>query len=394
MVNLNTLKKIAQICGSAKPEINSTLCVKNKSPRVKCGYCATTCPHKAVKFKKPSHNDRVEQNCAHCKIEITDDCTDCGFCTAVCPAGALTNASATFTALKPPLPETLLIHCKNCSAEFQNHTDTIEVFCPGRIDENDILAIVLAGTRNFNVYIGKCENCSYWRSIGIFSEKAFFAASIAKQFGIEVRTIFDTEFKNPQGQDNAKPAGQAPLKNMDRRNFLGELKNKAFNTTARLAAEFLKEKGALKIQKDNRKRKRFLDILAVFAARYARPGVDKVVFERKTNLDFIGFPEASDTCTGCDVCVKLCPTGALQCQYAGNDKSLHLDARLCIACGICETFCRYKAITVKKEGAIEFVNLNCGKPQTQKLISLFNIKCPDCGMEFYATAKTAKCIFC
>ena len=50
-----------------------------------------------------------------------------------------------------------------------------------------------------------------------------------------------------------------------------------------------------------------------------------------------------ETCTGCTVCAKNCPTDAI----SGNRKEVHvIDQEKCIKCGVCYTKCNFDAITI------------------------------------------------
>jgi len=52
----------------------------------------------------------------------------------------------------------------------------------------------------------------------------------------------------------------------------------------------------------------------------------------------------TDACTGCLVCGRKCPTGAI----AGEKKKVHvIDQSKCIKCGICNDVCKFDAVTVE-----------------------------------------------
>jgi len=95
-----------------------------------------------------------------------------------------------------------------------------------------------------------------------------------------------------------------------------------------------------------------------------------------------------DKCTNCQMCYRICPTGAL----SSNHKSsfIDFDPFLCIKCHICHDTCEPNAITLSPTYNLkEFF-----EPEVVRLAS-FNIKkCQDCGAYFTYTGKSKYCKNC
>ena len=62
-----------------------------------------------------------------------------------------------------------------------------------------------------------------------------------------------------------------------------------------------------------------------------------------------GLPElrSSESCHGCSDCETICPTDSLSLVKNGDKlKSLNLDVKKCIFCGLCEEVCSPKVLTL------------------------------------------------
>jgi formate hydrogenlyase subunit 6/NADH:ubiquinone oxidoreductase subunit I/coenzyme F420-reducing hydrogenase delta subunit len=101
-------------------------------------------------------------------------------------------------------------------------------------------------------------------------------------------------------------------------------------------------------------------------------------------------------CSGCGVCVQICPAGALSTQMSGDPSTLKLtfNHAKCIACGLCANICPEKCIKISK--TLDFARLsnleetilenefmrcrNCSKPYaTKSMIDILKHKLKNAG---------------
>jgi len=93
----------------------------------------------------------------------------------------------------------------------------------------------------------------------------------------------------------------------------------------------------------------------------------------------IGFTSqkfVDDTCTNCQICYRICPTGALSSD--GKFSLINFDAMLCVKCRLCHDVCEPDSIQLQPGFEIkEFFE------PTQRTLATFNIKrCNECGNNF------------
>ncbi len=104
------------------------------------------------------------------------------------------------------------------------------------------------------------------------------------------------------------------------------------------------------------------------------PDVFEVLPEEEVSFTSQKFVDES--CTNCQICYRICPTGALS---SDNKFSLiHFDAMLCVKCRLCHDVCEPDAIQLQSGFEVkEFFE------PTQRTLATFNIKrCNECGNNF------------
>ncbi len=130
------------------------------------------------------------------------------------------------------------------------------------------------------------------------------------------------------------------------------------------------------------KRKLLFSILK----RVEKPETYEVVATEDINFTSQKFVEES--CTNCQICYRICPTGAL----SSNSKFslIHFDAMLCVKCHLCHDVCEPNAIQLQPGFEIkEFFE------PTQRTLATFDVKrCNECGNYFTYQGGEQMCMRC
>jgi ferredoxin len=197
-------------------------------------------------------------------------------------------------------------------------------------------------------------------------------------FGVQVQDDV------PQEQDNVH----------DRRSFLGNaslkgvIKQKKAFDEAVDAGEFqhfdIDTSIIAKIKDKQLPNKR--KILFTILKRAGVPDVFEVLPEE--DVSFVSQKYVDESCTNCQICYRICPTGALSSN--GKFSLINFDAMLCVKCHLCHDACEPDAIHLQKGFEIkEFFE------PTQRTLATFNIKrCNECGNSFTYTGGEQTCPRC
>ena len=104
------------------------------------------------------------------------------------------------------------------------------------------------------------------------------------------------------------------------------------------------------------------------------PDIFEVLPEEE--VSFISQKFVDDSCTNCQICYRICPTGALSSD--GKFSLINFDAMLCVKCHLCHDVCEPDAIQLQSGFEIkEFFE------PAQRTLATFNIKrCNECGNSF------------
>jgi ferredoxin len=106
------------------------------------------------------------------------------------------------------------------------------------------------------------------------------------------------------------------------------------------------------------------------------------------DISFTSQKFVDESCTNCQICYRICPTGALSSD--GKFSLINFDAMLCVKCRLCHDVCEPDAIQLQAGFEIkEFFE------PVQRTLAKFDIKrCNECGNNFTYTGGEQSCPRC
>jgi ferredoxin len=116
------------------------------------------------------------------------------------------------------------------------------------------------------------------------------------------------------------------------------------------------------------------------------PDIFEVLPEEE--VSFVSQKFIDESCTNCQICYRICPTGALTSN--GKFSLINFDAMLCVKCRLCHDVCEPDAIHLQDGFEIkEFFE------PTQRVLAKFDIKrCNECGNNFTYISGEQTCSRC
>ncbi|MDU2066024.1 MAG: 4Fe-4S binding protein [Sporomusaceae bacterium] len=307
--------------------IHQELCYAFCYSKSQCSRCCQECPKEAIRAD-------------FSVVEAL--CDDCGLCSAVCPADAIS--------LKDISNETWsALFNSDCAVVTCQGQDSISPFaCLGFLDFRLLTASILKYGATIVVHTQKCLECR--PTIAPFLEE-------------QLKTSFSLL---PQEQKKnliwgAKAASYLPKQKMvSRRTFFKDLCGSFVKTTSLL----LQDVGP---SEPIRRKERLRDV--------------------NSQLEFqptvFSMLKIDQTCTGCGLCVKLCPEKALKILDFGQAIEILEETRKCYQCNLCIDSCPVQALAYDQA--------------TTEEVSLARIelpRCEQCGSVYQPVSTESVCLEC
>ena len=343
-------------------EFEVSSCVRATSKFSECTKCVDICPVNT--------------------IEIVDNipaftpsaCTTCGGCVGICP-----TESFSLSGFSPI--EFFFKFLEEENNELVCQKDLYS--CLSVLSIEHLIAMALSSDEPITMDVNACscggESDKLKNALLSNIEEANFLLSSFSKKEILIKSVEDKE-----REESEKTVA-------DRRSFLslkGAIKSKQEFDEAVVADE-LKQFGIDRIAIAGIKEKRIPDkrkLLYSVLKRLEKPEVYEVFAEE--DISFTSQKFVDDSCTNCQICYRICPTGALSSD--NKFSVIHFDSLMCVKCHLCHDVCEPNSIQLQPGFEIkEFF-----EPE-QRTLAKFDVKrCHSCGNYFTYTGGDQECFRC
>ncbi len=346
-------------------KLEASRCVRSLARESECNKCELICPTEAIVVGSnplPSINFSA--------------CVGCGACDAICPSEALTlenfkPSEFFFSFLED---EQNLISCKK------------NVPCIAGLSIEHIISLAIL-KKEMIFDMGHCDECVIAHKCKVqiiqnYEEASYLLEAMQSDATIKLENVC---FEEEKEQDS------------DRRSFLSSINIKniaktkqAFELEVKKASDELVEHTLEKEDIALLKKKRLTDRRKLFFTaikRVQKPSEFHIVDAKEVSFTSQKLMN-EETCTVCQMCYRVCPSGALTSDI--KNSKIDFDPFLCIKCNICHDVCEVDAITLSSSYNIkEFF-----APEVQNLISFKVKRCDECNIIFSTNSNDKMCYRC
>ena len=285
-------------------------CLRRRLNSYSCTLCIDSCPSQALKLIENNvHLDQFQ-------------CTDCARCVAVCPNEAFESTrSNIYSDIKNKKTGSLLFSCYRQQA---GTSEEVIVPCLGIISPEVILYLTSSNYKSVSLNTETCATCINSIAIeSLLKSIELLFADFPQYFNLEIN-FSNKRIKNSKITSN------------ERRSFLRTIGGEVSGLVSKQIS------GKMTCENSSRNTGRRLPA--------KRKLLNESPFFNSSNFPTSLYPQMllSEECTFCPRCTGMCPTGALKIARSKNDKILTFAPVLCSECGLCEEFCKKKAITILK----------------------------------------------
>ena len=333
-------------------------CVHSSNKNATCNACVRVCPTQTIKISDST-------------VSFTpSECVGCGGCGAVCPTSAysLDDFNPINFIFKFLETDQKILTCKS------------ELPCIAALSVEELLSLSLFNKEEITLDIAPCNECPIAQTnLDIIQNRAqeinFLLQAMMQKKSLHVEAV----------QTVIKEEKEQKQETLSRRELL--LKD-SLKRVSKIRQQFLNhveagddeikshEIGLTDIVNMRQKRvpaKRSLLLMAFkrcdIPEIFHTISIDDISFSSQKNIDL-------STCTDCQMCYRICPTGALHSDTKSS--FIAFNPLACVKCSSCHDVCEPKSLTLKPS----FNLRNFFEPCAEVLIKFDIKRCDECGVFF------------
>ena len=329
-------------------------CVHTTNKFATCDACVESCPVDTIKIDSSV-------------VSFTpSECVGCNGCSAVCPTAAYSlddfNAiNYIFSFLESGRT---LLSCKD------------ELPCIASLSVEELLSISLFSNETITYDIGACAECPIAETnLKIIKQRAdeveFLLDAMMQEKKLIVAQINETEENIKQEITRRELLSKDSLKHIV--SMKQQFENRVASEDNEIKSHEVTTADIQKIREKKAPDRRSLLMMAMKRAK-----VPKIF--HTIDIKDISFTSAkvlaASTCTNCQMCYRICPTGALSSDKRGS--AIHFNAMACVQCHSCHDVCEPNSLMLKETFNLE----RFFKSESETLIKFDIRKCDECNNPF------------
>ena len=330
-------------------------CVHTSNKFAICNKCVEVCPVETIEI-----NDGV--------VSFTpSDCVGCGGCDAVCPTAAydlddFKPINYVFNFLEN---DQEIISCKQ------------ELPCIAALSVEELLSMALIAPHAIKADIAACKECPIAKTnLPIIEERIeevnFLLEAMEQSKSIAVEELDIEEDITPaEVLSRRKLLSKEGLKKAV--SIKQQLENEVEASDTALKVHEVSNADIAKIKQKNIPDRRSLLLMAMKRAKvpeiFHTIDIADISFISQKDLD-------ESTCTNCQMCYRICPTGALFSD--GKGSVINFNPLSCVQCHSCHDVCEPDSLTLRPT----FSLASFFEPKVETLVRFQIKRCDECGNFF------------
>ena len=341
-------------------------CVRTTNKFSTCEKCVEVCPVETIKISE------------HLPSFVPNDCVGCGGCLAACPDAAFkldtfSPLNYIFSFLEK---KSVVASCKE------------EIPCLAALSTEEILSLSLLSETPVVFDKAHCAECSIAKpNVALIEERIEEVNFLLEAMGVEKSVRFESVELSVE---------EEKVEN-DRRAFFAKASIKeaakakqVFENKVEALSEELKEHTASVEDIQSIRAKVVPDRRKLLQMAMKRAGVPTQFHNIEANdISFVSQKVIDEeSCTNCQMCYRICPTGALSSDKYGG--FIDFDAINCIKCQSCHDVCEPDSLTIKSVFSLK----QLFKPEREQLVKFSVKRCDECGMPFVYRGGEVMCDRC